>query len=42
MTKFQEKDKQNVYKTVSSKLDAKIKEMEYTQMVASFTPEGYK
>jgi hypothetical protein len=42
MLNFQEKDKQTVYKNVSTKLDAKIKEMEYTQMVASFTPEGYK
>jgi hypothetical protein len=38
MLKFQEKDKQNVLKKVSGKLDEKIKEMEYTQMVASFTP----
>jgi hypothetical protein len=42
MIKYQEKDIQNIYKAVSTKLDAKIKDMEYTQMVASFTPEGYK
>jgi hypothetical protein len=38
MLNFQEKDEQNVYKTVSAKLDAKIKDMEYTLTVADFTP----
>lgn len=40
--KISENKRQEFYKLFATKLDEKVKEMEYFQMVASFTPEWYK
>lgn len=40
--KLPENKKQVFYQRIATKLDEKVKEMEYFQMVAHFTPEGYK
>lgn len=40
--KILENKKQALYQRMAKKLDEKVKEMEYFQMVAHFTPEGYQ